>query len=251
VNLKRPTHSDSSYVQRHLETFSALIPSTDLSVAVPGCPLWTTEALITHLGTVLHRVAEGISTGSAPVTGPTTPPTSDPAQLQIWFEDVANRIIGLLATTDPEATVWQPFPAPARVEIWRRRLTHETMIHLWDLHAARHETPIVDPVLASDGIDEFVDLLLLRLAAAADFVAPTGSLHLHCTDVEGEWWMEFDASGHLTLRREHAKGDAAIRGTAAGILLGLWNRPRPEGWAAPEVIGDAKVAAAWMNLPGL
>jgi len=251
VNPKLPIHSDLTHLQRHLHEFSSLIPSTDLSAAVPGCPDWTVAALITHLGTVLHRVSEGLLTGSAPVTTPVTAPIADPVLLQAWFADLAGQVLDRLATTDPEATVWQPFPAPARVEIWQRRLTHETMMHLWDLIGARHEIPIAQPELASDGIDEFLDIALPRLAAGANFVAPVGSLHLHCTDVTGEWWMEFDGDGHLIVRKEHAKGDAAVRGIAAAILLGLWNRPLPEGWVSPEVIGNTAVAAAWMNLPGL
>lgn len=250
MNTNPPAHSDPLHLQQHLYDFCELIPSTDLTAAVPGCTNWNAEALIIHLGTVMHRVTEGLSTGVAPITAPPTAPTT-PSELQTWCSDLVERVLSALSSTDPQATVWMPFAAPARVEIWRRRLTHESMIHLWDLQQARGETFRVDPVLASDGIDEFLEIVLPRVASAPQFAAPAGSLHLHCTDVHGEWWMQCDETGALTVRREHAKGDAAIRGSAAAILLALWNRPRPEAIAAPEVIGMADVADAWMALPGL
>jgi len=227
-----------------------LIPDTDLSAEVPGCPTWNTQALIVHLGTVLHRVTEGLTTGVAPVTAP-TPAPAIPTELEAWCTNLVERLLSVLEATDPDADVWQPFPAPARVGVWRRRLLHESMIHLWDLQRARGEDLLIDPELASDGIDEFLEIALPRVASAPSFSAPVGSLHLHCTDVHGEWWMQFDDTGSLTMRREHAKGDAAIRGSAAALLLGLWNRPLPSGWDAPEVIGAFDVADAWMGLPGL
>lgn len=250
MNTKPLALDDPVHLKQHLDHFCKLIASTDLAAPVPGCPNWNAGDLITHLGTVAHRVTEGLVTGVAPISAPPTAPTT-PTELQAWFSPLAERILSALASTDPHATVWQPFAAPARVEIWRRRLTHESMIHLWDLQRARGEAPKVDPVLASDGIDEFLEIVLPRARSAPNFTAPVGSLHLHCTDVHGEWWMQYDASGAVTVRREHAKGDAAIRGSAAGILLGLWNRPLTEGVVAPEIIGETAVADAWMALPGL
>lgn len=258
VNMSSPAYTNPTYLQQHLQSFSALVAATGIDPTglqreVPGCPGWTAEALITHLGTVLHRVSEGITTGSAPQTAPPTAPSGDPIQLQKWFDTQAERVLHVLASTDPEATVWQPFPAAPLVAVWQRRLTHETMVHLWDLCAAIDKEPVVDQaaglMLASDGIDEFFEVVLPRVASAAGFVAPEGSLHVHCTDVHGEWWLQFETDGALTLRREHAKGDAAVKGPAASILLTLWNRPLPAGWVAPEVIGSAAVADAWMALP--
>ena len=248
--MKSVDHSDPRELHHLLEHFRTLIPDTDLSAPVPGCPNWNAEGLIVHLGTVLHRVAEGLTTGVAPVTAPATAPDA-PAALEAWFANLAEHLLAKLETTDPESDVWQPFAAPARVGVWRRRLAHESMIHLWDLQQTRGEALLINPLLASDGIDEFLEIALPRVANTPNFTAPDGSLHLHCTDVHGEWWMQFDQSGALTVRREHAKGDAAIRGSAAALLLGLWNRPLPVGWDAPEVIGATAVADAWMGMPGL
>jgi hypothetical protein len=41
--------------------------------------------------------------------------------------------------------------------------------------------------------------------------------------------------GQLTVRREHARGDVAVRASASDLLLLLWRRIQP---AAVEVLGD-------------
>ena len=44
------------------------------------------------------------------------------------------------------------------------------------------------------------------------------------------------------MTREHAKGDAALRGRAEDLLLTLWRRPVPAG--AVDVVGDPAAAEA-------
>ena len=79
---------------------------------------------------------------------------------------------------------------------------------------------------------------------------PSGSFHVHCTDVPGEWLVTTDDDGALVVRREHAKGDAALRGPAEAILLRLWDRPGARAGEL-DVVGDAAVADAWLALPGM
>ena len=52
-----------------------------------------------------------------------------------------------------------------------------------------------------------------------------------------------DDGPNVTVTREHAKGDAAIRGQAEELLLWIWGRP-----GQVELFGDADVAAAWRAL---
>jgi hypothetical protein len=66
-----------------------------------------------------------------------------------------------------------------------------------------------------------------------------GSVHLHCTDVDGEWLLTADADGTDVVTREHAKGDAAMRGPAHDLLLVLWRR---QSLDTIDVIGDRAVA---------
>ncbi len=74
---------------------------------------------------------------------------------------------------------------------------------------------------------------------APDAVPVGGSVHLHCTDVDGEWIVAADDDGADVVTREHAKGDAAVRGPAHDLLMVLWRR-RPLDTV--EVFGDRAVA---------
>ena len=65
-------------------------------------------------------------------------------------------------------------------------------------------------------------MFLPRLADNFDAVGD-GTLHLHCTDVEGEWLVA-RRDGEVTVTREHAKGDVAARGSASDLFLFLWGR---------------------------
>ena len=53
------------------------------------------------------------------------------------------------------------------------------------------------------------------------------------------------ATNALTARREHAKGDVALRAPASGLLLFLYGRVGP---AVGEVFGDAALLARWQEL---
>ena len=65
--------------------------------------------------------------------------------------------------------------------------------------------------------------------------------------MSGEWLVsDLDANG-ATFTREHAKGDAAVRGRAADLLLWLWKRD-----AGPiEILGDDTVANRFRNFTDL
>ena len=54
--------------------------------------------------------------------------------------------------------------------------------------------------------------------------------------------------GEYRFAPEHRTGDAALRGTAADLLLVLMGRaPR----SSIDLVGDSEAADAWLGLPGL
>ncbi len=93
------------------------------------------------------------------------------------------------------------------------------------------------PEEASEAIDRFLHQL-----AHVDPAAVGGSVHLHCTDVAGEWTVR-EADGGLAVAREHAKGDCAIRGGAVDILAVLHGQ---SSLSTVDVVGDADVAARFV-----
>jgi hypothetical protein len=105
---------------------------------------------------------------------------------------------------------------------------------------AATDTP-ADPESASAAIDAF---LFDRLAAVPpDAAGWSGSVHLHCTDVAGEWLVVRGDDGIAVVTREHAKGACALRGPAVDLLQVLW---RQMGLEAIDVVGDADLAASFV-----
>lgn len=72
-------------------------------------------------------------------------------------------------------------------------------------------------------------------------------MHIHCTDVAGEWTIRETADG-FDVTREHAKGDCAIRGAAHDILLALWRRTPLTNC---DVVGDVAVAERFVAASAL
>ena len=246
--LDTPTYLD--HVRRDARRTAELVRTGPLDAPVAACPGWSLRDLVTHLGGVHRWATAAVRSAARPVEHDLEPaPDGDPDALAAWIVDGADRLVATLEGVDPAAPTWHPFPVDQVAAVWPRRQAHETVVHRWDAESAIGATTPIDAALASDGIDEYFELGLPRLVAREGLELPAGSLHVHCTDVDGEWLVTSDG-GRLALRREHAKGDAALRGPAEVLLLALWGRESPRREAL-EVVGDADVAAAWLALPGL
>lgn len=114
-----------------------------------------------------------------------------------------------------------------------------------DLEIALDRRSPLDATLASDGIDEYLGVIVPMLIGSGRAATPDATLHVHCTDVDGEWMLR-PTDGAPVLTREHAKGDAALRGPAESLLLTLWGRP-----SEPiEVVGSRAAADAWSSIGG-
>jgi uncharacterized protein (TIGR03083 family) len=217
--------------------------------AVPTCPGWTVADLLTHISRVHRWVTEIVQTKAQERVGrsgiPQAGPGDDPVE---WFEVGAAGVTSALQGIDPETPVWtwaSRDPAPAR--FWARRMAHETAIHRADAESAAGDRHAVEPAeMAADGIDELLELLAAVQMGPDDRLAGfSASYHFHTTDVPGEWIIEIGGgSDRVTVRREHAKADVAVRGPASDLELFLYNRRGTDGL---DVFGDPALVAAWSD----
>ena len=216
-------------------------PDEDLDRAVPGCPGWDVARLLDHLGRV-HRWVTGRLTTPPDEEAPAPPRRGEEVDPRAWVADGGAALLDALAAADPDAAV-ATFDGLGSPRFWLRRQAHETSVHAWDARSARGLAHLgVDPELAVDGIDEVFELFVPRGFDTTAF-EPTGeTLHLHATDIDGEWLVRFLADGPVEVTHEHAKGDAAVRGTASDLLLALWGRPVP---GELEVFGDAEILSRY------
>jgi uncharacterized protein (TIGR03083 family) len=215
---------------------------------VPSCPDWDMTGLVSHVSVVHHWVAEIVRTGATERIKRTSGrdrPVGTEATLA-WYGEGLTDVIDVLERADPDHPVWNWFddgPAPTR--FWHRRMALETAAHRWDAQAAAGRPEPVEATLAVDGIDEYLGFVS-RGRPGQPIEGLNGSLHLHATDVEGEWSLDL-APDHIEHRREHSKADAALRGTASDLWLWLLNRQAP---VSPplELFGNRQIIEAWRQL---
>ena len=106
-------------------------------------------------------------------------------------------------------------------------MLHETTVHRADVELAAGLVPDVDPVVAADGIEEFLaNLPTARRPSEHLASLPAGaSLHLHATDADGEWLIRIAGDGGgVEWSRGHAKATTAVRGPVAELLLFTYGR---------------------------
>lgn len=214
-----------------------------LVARVPSCPEWSVADLLEHIGTV-HRWAAmsarrepGGPFQSSRQAGIEVPP---PDARVAWVRQGAALLADTLASLAPETPAWT-FAPPHTVGFWRRRQCHETAMHRVDAQLAAGITPTpIDAPFAADGIDELLALVRTRPAATGH----GETLHLHCTDVHGEWMIRFGPDG-LEVTREHGKGDVAVRGPASELLCWTMGRGSED---ALEIFGDAALLERWRKL---
>ena len=205
-----------------------------LDARVPSCPGWDVRSVFGHLGAV-HRWAAHLIASGATELG--RPPDDRPADDEIasWLQRGADELEAVGLANGPGAPAANRPGAPPTAAFWFRRMAHETAVHSWDVRSAAGNAAPIPADLACDGIDELLSVVLPRRKPAG----MSGTLHVHCTDVPGEWTVDLATS---VTRPEHAKADAAIRGEASDLLLRLLNRTE-----AGETFGDPQVLAAWKS----
>jgi len=231
-------------------TLARLTGGADLTRPVPSCPEWTIRQLITHVGRA-HRWATAIvATRSAePIPFREIPDGKLPADAREhagWLRSGAAAVIDAVSAAG-DGQVWTHLgPGPAGY--WARRMAHETAVHRADAQIALGQRPQIGPVIAADGIGEWLGFL--AAPGEGEDRPSLGALHgkvlhLHVTDegVAGGEWMIRPGPDGVMVEPGHGKGDVAVRGPASDLLLVLMRR-LPASDPAVQVLGDAAVLDA-------
>lgn len=219
-----------------------------LDAPIPAIDDWTVGAVVVHVGQGAHWITgvvrDGLDGHAALEALEPDPDTADEQGLVAWFDAASAELADALEAVGADARGWTFDDPNGPLAFWARRRAHETAVHRWDVDSAGGTPAPVERDLALDGIDELFEVFVPRLG---DRVTGEGqTLHLHATDEglaegTGEWTATFGPDG-LSWARGHAKGDAAVRGSASDLLLLLWNRVPP---SRLEVFGDATVVDRW------
>lgn len=206
-----------------------------LDPAVPSCPGWTVRDVVGHTGAV-HRQKEQIVRERWKDGGPTLPDPPDSGLVE-WFREGYELLLETLAGSDPATPVSSWFPGDQSVGFWFRRMAHETVIHRVDAELGHGIVNPVESVLAADGIDEILTVMMEGHPEWATPTATRDTLRIECTDQPGSWSLRFitwsgtdPESGTVyqdepgIVFEEVAKPAAVLHGTATDLDLFLWGR---------------------------
>jgi uncharacterized protein (TIGR03083 family) len=225
-------------VERETSAFTRALMRAEADAQVPTCPDWTVRDLAKHLGGVqgfwTHVLAEG--------SGRPKPQFDDepgPAA-GLWVVQIGGLLVAELKATSADTEVYTWNPEDHSAGFVARRMAHETAVHRFDAQMAIGKPQPIEPALAADGIEE---IFVMVDAWPGSGRGEGQTLHLHSAEGD-EWLIAMNPDG-LDVRREHAKGDLALRGAISDIELLLYNRP-PIGEV--ERLGDESVLDAWYQV---
>ena len=201
---------------------------------VPPCPKWMVRDLVRHMARV-HGWARTClladPDGERPAADEPPEPWED---LLAWWDERRVALIRTLRERGPDAPAWV-FGPPPSAGFWARRQAHETAIHRLDAEhaAAGSDQPdavpalVYDPEFAADGIDEALNIGVVRLSMREP---PTvgGTVLFHAADAGRAWLVHVRPGEPVEVGpADHPAidADASVVGTADAVYRAAWCRP--------------------------
>lgn len=184
---------------RHLEADStrlaALLADVDPATPVPSCSEWTAGDLLWHLGEVQwfwgSIVSERLDAPEPARQGaPERPDRHD--DLLDLLGRATDRLVEALEDAEDGEPVWTWHEPDETVGFVRRRQAHEALVHRIDAEqTAGIPGSLIDPDLATDGVDEFLTVVLGHLPRWGRFEPDGEALRVHAADAGRRWGVAF------------------------------------------------------------
>jgi uncharacterized protein (TIGR03083 family) len=214
------------------------LADADLSIRVPATPDWTLNQLLRHLG-YAHRWIEQLVRERIPDADRSLSKAHSvdeyagetAAELGPWLTEGAELLAAAMREVSPDEPIAVLFPGEPGPRFWARRMAHETWVHRHDAFEALGLPFEVDPVVAADGLYEWMTVGLqivhLRRPEFAELLG-TGTLAFEATDADARWLV--DLIGVKPVASENGgSGAVTVRGRAADLVLTLYRRQGPDG----------------------
>jgi uncharacterized protein (TIGR03083 family) len=234
-----------------IDRFATVIRGADPTTPVPTCGRWTLADLIQHIGQI-HRWAAGMVAECSRTRHSRKksdlPLPADPASWPDWLAEAQRLLVPVLRAADPAARMWAWGP-DKHVRFWSRRMVHETAVHRVDAELALGMTPRVDPVVAADGVEEFLE----NLPRSRALRGQGEQLRLVASDRPDRWTIIRQPTGFAWTRGNPEDGSpgAAVASVTVGastaeLYLLLWGR-WPHSDARYDIAGDRTLLAHWQQ----
>ena len=234
--------------------FREVLADCDPGARVPSCPDWDAADLLWHLATVQRWWADVL------LARPVKPEHVEPprpeayADLLAAFDAWSADLVRALEAAEPaeEAYTWSD---EQTVGFILRRQAHEALVHRVDAELAAGLGSEVDPLLATDGVDECLGVMFGACPPWGRWEAGDRLVRVDTTDTGAEIWVRFgtfngtspdngktytdeDDFHVVDAPADDVEPDVVIDGPAAALDLWLWSRGDD---SQVSVVGDAAV----------
>ncbi|GAB3409380.1 maleylpyruvate isomerase family mycothiol-dependent enzyme [Flindersiella endophytica] len=194
--------------------------------AVPSCAGWTVRDAVAHVAEVYLHKAETMRRQADPQPWP-PPGLSGREPIALLLETRA-QLLDELRTRGPEAPSYTWHPPDQTVGFWFRRMALETAVHRIDVELAHAAETPVDALLAADGIDEVLTVMLA--GDWSDFpVEEAAGTVVDLSAGTRTWRIQLEPA-YVTVT-DHAAdpaitddADVVLSGDPSDLLLWLWGR---------------------------
>jgi uncharacterized protein (TIGR03083 family) len=214
---------------------SDVVATADLETRCPSCPEWSVRDLAHHIGVVQWYWGANVRAANAQERsgGELTPVPGD-RDLLAWLGWCSYSLLGALREAGPDAPCWTWWGEPRTAGAVGRHQAQEAAVHRWDAELATGSVDSLRPELASDGVPEFIQIMV-----GADADALSGTVTLSATDTGASWRVGGGSTGGSSGRA------AELQATASDLVLMLYRRlPVPDS----AVLGDPMLVAAFLSL---
>ena len=227
-----------AFIESESRRFRDVLTDCDPRARVPGCPDWNAGDLLWHLTEVQdfwtwvveHRPA-------APDDYPAPKRPSTYADLLALHDERSTALTAALAEADPGDEAWT-WSAEKTVGFVLRRQALEALVHRVDAEQAAGADSALDPALATDGVDEVLDVMYGGCPPWGDFSPLPHYLRVDMRDTDTSVWVQLgrfsgtDPKDEVRYEEDDihvvadpgVEPDAVIEGTASVLLSRLWRR---------------------------
>jgi uncharacterized protein (TIGR03083 family) len=225
--VEDPGYDMLDAIARHSRGFADAAEG-NLGAGVEHCPGWSVADLVWHLtevhwfwGTIVEERLD------APPDDSKRPAREGDAGLLDTFRSGANHLVEVLAAAEPSAHVWTWAPARQDVGFVVRHQVQEAAVHHWDARHAGGGGLVIEPLLAADGVDEFLNFSLSSAEDPADPPRPAlgATFALRCDDAPHAWTVTDGPAPGTVAAAQGAPADIpGIAASASDLLLWLYGR---------------------------
>lgn len=241
--------------------FREVLAGCDPGARVPSCPDWSAADLLWHLAVVQRHWAETLAARPAEPEVAEPPRPESYADLLAAYDEWSAALATAFDGVDPAEPAWN-WSDDHTVGFILRRQAHEALIHRVDAELSAGRGSDLDPLLATDGVDEVLGVMYGACPPWGTWEPGEGLVRVDTTDTGAQTWVRLGTfsgtspeSGTTYTDEEDfhvvpapsgdVEPDVVVDGPAAALDLWLWSRGDD---AEVSAAGDEAVLARFREI---